>query len=238
MQPNKTKLALQLGAVVLGALCASNAYADIFTASITTVNDVNISPRASYPLEFGPNIFIDAGQSCRLLVSDQGNGNEPGAALMNYSVTTANSADPDTSFGSLDGSGGGCASTSTPAAGGSSAGIWDITGTPGTQVSLLITDIVQTPNNFTFVPSGCYVNYSGDNTADSDSCLALAANSVETTVFADIPATEDDGTPGAGAGNSVAGQFSIALGGLLTVGGADLDPATAYNLSFQIDVTY
>jgi hypothetical protein len=237
MQPNKTKLALQIGAVVLGAICASNSFADTFTATINTVDDVNIAPRAGYVLDFGPNLFVDAGSSCELQVSAQAAGNQPGGDLMNYAITLDNAADPDASFGSLDGTGLGCTTTATPAAGGTSAGIWDISGAAGTQVSLLITNIVQTPADFTFVPSGCYVNYSNTDAANGDSCLALAANSVETANFAASTA-EDDALPGAGAGTSTPGQFSIALGGLLTVGVADLDPSRTYDLSFQIDVTY
>lgn len=232
MQPNKTKLALQIGAVVLGALCASNSYADTFTATVNTVADVGIAPRVGQPLDFGPNVLIDALGECTMLATNEAGLGTPGGTLMNYGRAD-NAAAADAAFGTIAGTG--CVDSATDTTG----GIWDLTGAPGVTVSLLISDVVQTPSSFTFVPAGCYVSYNGDDTTNSDSCVALAANAVVTARFAATGTDEDDtaglGTDGAVA---VAGQFSIAVGGVLTVGALDLDAATDYDLAFQIDVTY
>lgn len=234
MQPNKTKLALQIGAVVLGAMCASNSSADTFTATVNTVDDVTISPRAGQVLDFGPNIFVTPGGVCTLNVDNATHA--PGGTLMNY-ASAGSLAEASTTFGSLTTGGvtSACASTTTAAAGGSSAGVWDLIGAPGVSVDILITDIAQV-GDYTFVPNGCFVEYSGDSTTDGDDCTDIAANAADSAIFA--AASEDDAGTGTGSGTSTEGQFSIAVGGVLTVGTTALDPATPYDLSFQIDVTY
>jgi hypothetical protein len=233
MQPNKTKLALQIGAVVLGACCASNAFADTFTATVNTVDDVTINPRAGQVLDFGPNILVTAGGICTINVD--GATDRPGGVLMNYAET----ADPvaqATTFGSITGGAPlGCATTAT-AASGASVGVWDVVGAPGVTVNLLLSPVTQI-GDFTFLPDGCYVTYNNADTADGDSCTDIGSNAAATATFA-ANTNEDDTSPLTGSGNSVGGQFSIAVGGVLTVGTTPLNPATPYDLSFQIDVTY
>jgi hypothetical protein len=233
MQPNKTKLALKIGAVVLGALCASNASADTFTAIVNTVDDVTITPRAGQVLDFGPNIYVTAGGICTINVD--GTTDLPGGVLMNYAEATDAVAQA-ASFGSITGGSTlGCATTTTTA-NGASVGVWDVVGAPGVAVSLLISPVTQT-GDYTFVPDGCFVDYDSTITDDADACTDIASNAVQTATFA-AASSEDDGGGSTGSGTSVGGQFSLAVGGVLTVGTTPLNPATPYDLSFQIDVTY
>ena len=233
MQPNKTKLALQIGAVVLGALCASNVYADTFTASVTTIDDVTITQRTGYPLTFGSNMFTTASTSCTLQVGGTaGEADHPGGLLMRHAHNGGSSQGAD--FGFLTGTG--CVNTNS----GVTPGIWDISGIPGGSVSILITQVAQTPTTFTFSPdNACYVNYSGDTANDGDDCLDLVPGGVETALLPVSGAAEADvGGIGVNGGVAQAGLVSIAVGGTVTIGATPLSASQAYNLAFQIDVTY
>lgn len=230
MQPNKTKLALQIGAVVLGALCASNSYADTFTAEVTTVDDVEITERVA--LSFGTNVFTTASTSCTMLVTDESTGTaNPTPVLMKYASTAAVSVGG--AYGDL--SGDGCVNATTDTA--VTAGVWDITGIPGGSVKILLTEIAQDVTDYTYSPdTGCYVEYNGDNTANADSCVALAPGTVYTTPLA--ASAEDDAVPAAGSGTSVAGALAFTVGGTISIGTSGLTAETPYDLKFQVDVTY
>jgi len=232
MQPNKTKLALQIGAVVLGALCASNVYADTFTASVTTIDDVTITQRAGYPLTFGSNMFTQASTTCTLQVSNLAGTAYPGGLLMRHDSTAAVAQGAD--FGVLTGAG--CVNGSN----GVTPGIWDISGIPGGSVSILVTQVAQTPTTFTYAPDqACYVSYSGGTVDDADRCLTLTPGNVVAALLPVSAAAEDDATGGgANAGVPQAGIVSIAVGGTVAIGATPLSASTAYNLAFQIDVTY
>ncbi|KXI27656.1 hypothetical protein [Paraglaciecola hydrolytica] len=233
MQPNKTKLALQIGAVVLGALCASNVYAATFTATVTTIDDVTIAQRASYPLTFGSNMFTQANTSCTLQVGGtSGEDDHPGGLLMRHSHTSGTPQGAD--FGVLEGDG--CVNTAI----GVTPGIWDISGIPGGSVSILITQVAQSPTTFTYSPDeACYVSYSGGTVDDADDCLDLVPGNVVTARLPVSGAAEADTTSiGANGGVAQAGLVSIAVGGTVAIGAVALDPSAAYNLAFQIDVTY
>jgi len=229
MQPNKTKLALQIGAVVLGALCASNSYADTFTATVTTIDDVQITERV--PLTFGNNVFTTAG-TCTLPVTADTGAAGPGGVLMRYDRSDTQ-ATPGTSFQVLSGTS--CVTGGT----GVTAGVWDITGIAGGTVSILLTTVAQSDPNFTYAPTGCYVSYSGDTADNGDSCDALTPGNVVSTPIALAALSEDDSTGGgAGSGVAVGGSLSFAVGGTITVGAGGLVAETPYDLAFQVDVTY
>lgn len=233
MQPNKTKLALKIGAVVLGALCASNSYADTFTAQVTTVDDVVITERQA--LAFGSNIFTTAGTSCELQVGAGGTADAPGSVLMNYQdilIGTPGAQGAD--YGELAGDG--CV-VGAGAADGVTPGIWDVTGLSGGAVSILITEIAQTDAAITYEPSGCVVVYSGDNATGADDCVALTSGGVVTGSFADDTATEDEGGGTGDTGASVESQFSFAIGGEISIV-SGLVAENPYDVQFQIDITY
>jgi hypothetical protein len=232
MQPNKTKLALQIGAVVLGALCASNSYADTFTAQVTTVDDVVITERQA--LAFGENIFTTAGTTCVLGVGAGGTATAPGSVLMNYTDTLAGTPGAQgANYGLL--SGDGCV-VGAGAADGVTPGIWDVTGLAGGAVSILVTEIAQTDAAITYEPSGCVVVYDGTTGAGLDDCDALASGGVVSGQFADNTAAEDE-TVGPDTGTSTEGQFSFAVGGTISIVSA-LVAENPYDVQFQIDITY
>lgn len=228
MQPHKTKLALQIGAVVLGAMCASSAFADTFTASVITIDDVEITERV--PLTFGENIFTTADTSCTLQVSNEAGTANPAPSLMNYSTTA--DVDEGADFGDTDGDG--CVNDATDA----TAGVFDISGLSGAAVNILLTTLVQTDTAYTYAPdTACYVAYSGDTADDGDSCETLTPGIVVNTPLA--AAAEDDATGGgSSAGTSVDGALSFVVGGTIGIGSDGLDPETTYDLQFQVDVTY
>jgi hypothetical protein len=229
MQPNKTKLALKIGAVVLGALCASGASAETFTATVNTVADVRIDRRAGTALDFGQSILVQSGGICTVQVGVTASTEAPGGLLMNYDRASPTAA--GVNYGTLDGAG--CLDGVT-----SQAGIWDAFGAAGAAVSILFTELPQEAD-FTFEPSGCYVFYGPGNDTDTDTCAALPINTATAAKFSLSDALESDaGTPGTNAGTPISGQFSFAVGGTITVGATDLDPATPYNVEFQVDVTY
>jgi hypothetical protein len=231
MQPNKTKLALQIGAVVLGALCASNSYADTFQAAITTIDDVEITERVE--LSFGSNMYTTAGTCTILAAADSVALQQPGGVLMNY-MNNAGTLTQGTNYGDLSGT-----SCVTGDAEGATAGVWDISGVQAGTVSILFSQVDQSdPTLFEFSPdTGCYVNFNGDTTDDADSCDAFTVGNVITGAILAATAEDDASGAGTGSGASVAGELSFTVGGTVTVLD-DLVAETGYDLAFQIDVTY
>jgi hypothetical protein len=116
-------------------------------------------------------------------------------------------------------------------------GVWRISGTAGTNVSLLVTTIAQATADYTFVPNGCYVEFDGGTTADGDSCQTLTAGAAIIGTPLSIGAGDDDSAVAAIGTSSTAGDLLFTVGGVLDI----LNPLVAetpYVLSFQIDVTY
>lgn len=213
MQPNKTKLALQIGAVVLGALCASNSYADPFTITVNTLNDVSIDTVQA--LDFGENITTGASGSCGM------NANVPTAAEVLADATTLDG----TGFGVI--TGGNCIGTGVTVA---TPGIYSVEGVGGLDVNLTLGSLTQT-GDFTFTPTGCGVVHNGIGGAD--------ANDICTTYTAGTPLTMTlaDATDATGA-NSVENFGHFTVGGTLAVGATPLDSDTNYSVTFNVDVVY
>lgn len=224
MQLRKTKLAKQLGVAIVGANLAFFAAADPFTASVTTIDDVNITEKVA--LDFGTTIFTTAG-NCIM------NSALPGTTLMEHTTTNELALD-NAGYGATTGTSCvnvlGSDTTVTP-------GVWRISGTTAGIVSLLVTTIAQGSADYTFVPDGgCYIAFDGGAGVDGDTCTALTPGTVVVgATLADIPGTEDDA--GAAGTPATAGDLLFTLGGTLTV----INPLVAetnYPLTFQVDVTY
>ncbi|MDX2367788.1 MAG: hypothetical protein QNK36_05210 [Colwellia sp.] len=222
MQPNKTKIALVIGALLFGASGASNA--DPFTANVTTIDDVTILTVPGNDLSFGTNVFTTAG-TCTMSAS------APGSALMQYDDGVGVVA--QTTWGDLSSAGtASCvvgASLGTP-------GVYEVKGVGAGAVSVLLTEVAQVGGDFTFDPSGgCYTDFDAVAGPTADTCTTLNAGTVVPTFLAAATAVEDEGT---GTHASVEGTLRFTVGGTITVGATGLTAETPYNLAFQVDVTY
>ncbi len=220
MQSKKTKIALLLGAMYLGASGAANAATANFNITVNTIPDVTLTEVQA--LDYGTTMFVTAGGTCLM------NASIPGSAAsgqMQYMRTTAVAA---SNYGNLTGSG--CVNgtgTGTP-------GIYRIAGITGGSVRITISGV--TGADFSFSPnSGCIVSYSGNNTDDADSCTTFVPGTQTTRTLA--AATEDDATGGNGQA-SVAGQLMFTVGGTVTIGGTDLTANQSYTQNFPVTVIY
>lgn len=224
MQPNKTKIALAIGALLLGASSASNAVTLDFPITAKTIPDVTISQVT--PLSYGSSMFVTVGNSCLMQATVPGE-----AALMQYHDNTtglAASAYGDIAgTGCVDGTG-----TGTP-------GIYKISGLASTQVSITISGFSGT--SFDFAPnSGCIVTYDNGASAvtSGDTCDAFVPGVLTTKQTAAAANEEGTTTP---AGTTVPGEIVFTVGGTVTIGGTDavdLTPAFAYSEDFTVDVVY
>ncbi|AEP30360.1 hypothetical protein [Brumicola nitratireducens] len=208
MQPNKTKLALQIGAVVLGALCASNSYADPFQAQVSTLDDVSILTVTA--LDFGENITTTASGECTMDADQPANTD----VLTDANVTA-------TTYGVLTGTNcvGGGAAIGTP-------GVYSVTGIGGLDVNLTVTTLTQS-DDFTFAPQGCGVVHDNAGT-DGDVCNAYTLGAPLTMTLAN--ATDN--------GASSANLAHFTVGGTITVGATGLSSDTNYPVTFNVDVVY
>lgn len=210
MQPNKNKLALKIGALVLGTSCALTATADTFTVAVNTISDVTITP-VNTGLDFGENIVTTASQTCTMDAA------VPAAA----DVNAVNAALDGTGFGDL--TGGGCVtgSSGTP-------GIWSIDGVAGLAVNVSVADVAQVGGDFTYTPIGCVVVYDGGVAGDLCSTLSVAGGTVATTVADN---TADTDVP-------INAKTYFAVGGTISTGPTGLTSDTTYTASFDVTVTY
>jgi hypothetical protein len=213
MQPNKTKLALQIGTVVLGAAYASYAAADPFTFTVNTIGDLNIT--TNQPLAFGTALLTDALSTCSMdaLVP------EPADVFSDDSTGSA------TDFGLLNGAGciGDGVTIATP-------GIYTIIGEPTLDVNLTLNSEPQV-GNFTFSPTGgCGVDHDQSvASAGGDPCNAITPGSPIILTLA-------------GGSDVITAQYGnthFTVGGTVTVGSAPgLDSGTDYNATFLVNVIY
>jgi hypothetical protein len=209
MQPNKTKLALQIGAVVLGALCASNSYADPFTVTVNTLTDVTIDTEQR--LDFGENITTDALGSCAM------DADAPAATDV---FTDANIS--ATTFGVI--TGGNCIGSGTTVA---TPGVYSVSGVGGVDVTLTVSEEPVQTGDFTFTPGGCGVVH--DNAAgDTDVCTIYTAGNTLTMTLAN---GDDDG-------NAIENFGHFTVGGTLTVGSTALASDSLETVTFNVDVVY
>ncbi|TWX67478.1 hypothetical protein [Colwellia sp. C1TZA3] len=187
MQPNKTKIALVIGALYLGASGASYAASLAPTVKMTTRDDVTLSQVTA--LAFGPNIFTTAGTSC-LMDADT-----PGDI-----IAQANGTAEKANFGELSGTGCVTGASGTP-------GVYKVSGSPGAGITVTVSGLNTDPL-FTFTPNnGCIVEY--DQVSEGDTCKALASATATTTIIA--------GTTDGGDDEVTSGELIMSIGGTLSV---------------------
>jgi hypothetical protein len=214
MQPNKTKLALQIGAVLLGAATASNTYATPFDLIVNTISDVTIDTVT--PMTFGTSILTDELVSCTM------SGDQPAPATVRSDGTYT--AGTGTNLpGALTGAG--CITTNV-----GTPGLYTISGEAALEVNITLNTETQT-GNFEFSPdSGCAADYDNATATatTSDPCTALV---VGTPLPVDLPGATDAVATVAGVGYfSVGGTISTLAGGLTS--------DTPYTATFQVNVIY
>lgn len=212
MQPNKTKIALIIGAMYLGVSGASMAATGSFDITVTTIADVVLEERAI--LNFGTNIFTTAG-TCLMT----GSGNSETLMQVDTSTAAVATTTVATTYGAL--SGGGCVTGNnlgTP-------GLYRITGATGTTVNITMSNATGT--GWSFSPTSAFAGNYGATTGD-DTVTAMTA----TTTNVRALAAAADGTDAV-----VDGQLVFAVGGLLTVS-STLTASQAYNAPFVVSVVY
>jgi hypothetical protein len=216
---------LKFISAVTATLFSINSFAttQTLTGSFTTVQSVSILPTAT-TLEIN-GLQLTAADECVLAHTTSGN-SYLGDVIMRLGNTgTTNSAGSATATTT---SGGGCV-TSTLAGG--TIGLYEITGAPGSLVTVTVTD--SDGFDIELAPAGCVGDYAASG-VDGDECEPLDGSTFPTIRLAD---SSDTGS--LGEGTPVAGTTLVALGGTATVAsGATLTAGTAYPIDFQIDVTY
>lgn len=213
MQPIKTKLALQIGAVILGAVCASNVYAETFNLTVNTISDVSLTEVTG--MDFGTSILTDELVSCTM------SGDQPAPATVLSDGTWSAGTGTDAP-GALTGAGCVTGSTGTP-------GLYTITGEPTLAVNITLNSEAQT-GNFTFSPdSACAVDYDNGTAAGTGDELCGALT---------VGATSQVNLPGATdvLANAGVGYFSV--GGTITTLAGGLTSDTPYTATFLVNVIY
>tara|TARA_R110001583_G_scaffold9788_2_gene45938 strand:- start:55195 stop:55818 length:624 start_codon:yes stop_codon:yes gene_type:complete len=179
MQPNKTKIALVIGALLLGASGASNAATGNFDVSITTIADIGFIEIS--PISLGSAVFLTAGGSCTVKGSDPTAGDVFGDTGLSASGTN----------GTLTGD---CKGTGA-------AGVYEVESAgPSDAITVLMGDMVEA-GGFSFNPSSnCIPLYDGTLGTD-DSCQSLTVD------FAHLTAITGDGADGGSIANKL--RFTI-----------------------------
>lgn len=214
MQPNKTKLALQIGAVILGAACASNVYADTFNLTVNTISDVVIDEIT--PMDFGVAILTDELVSCTL------SGDSPAPATV-FSDGTWSAGTGTDLPGALTGAGCVTGESGTP-------GLYTVTGEATLAVNITLNSEAQA-DNFTFTPdSGCAVDYDNATAAGTgdELCVPLGVGVAEAV---NLPGATD-------AVATVAGVGYFSVGGTIATLGGGLTSDTPYVATFLVNVIY
>lgn len=212
MQPNKTKIALVIGALLLGASGASNAVQGSFDITIATIADLSVTE--IQPLSFGSSVFTTGSAVCNIA------GNDP---LFSDVLAEDNTViDGATSYLATDATltGSGCA-------GSGRVGIYEVV-TAGLADSISVTVNAVSNADFTFNPnSNCLPNYAPGTALNA--CLIMAPGVPNT------GAQTGSTTPGEG---SIDKTLRFTVGGSLTTAVGGLAPATPYSDVFSIDVIY
>jgi hypothetical protein len=229
MQPNKTKIALLIGASYLGAFSASNAWADAFTLNVNTISDVEIAAYNAKALAFGEQIKTSPGV-CAM------EGRYPANADVNIIHSSAPTTLELNSQSIITGAA--CVGSGVSTG---DVGIYRVTGSPGLTVNFTISELTQVnatdpTKTFTFKPnSGCYTAFNGTPTADQDLCTAYSMGIPITSVK--LPVSDLGETLG-NTGIVTAGEIYFTVGGELEIGPNGLDQNQAYDAKFLVDVTY
>jgi hypothetical protein len=215
MQPNTSKLACAIGALLLGASSASNAATELFGFSATTIADVGLV-QVNGGIDFGQNVFTTAG-TCTL------NGVLPTDATLQIDASSLAAVD---NTGTLSGT------NCVEGANLGTAGIYKVTGTASSIVNITLGSISEA--EFTFVPdSNSYGDYNlapGSAASDDDSVGTLSTTG---STSARVAVADDAGTNLL----TTANELVFVLGGTLTVL-TDLVSEDVYTSSFDVIVTY
>jgi hypothetical protein len=165
MQPNKTKIALVLGALLLGASGAS--HAATYNVTLDTIADVTFTQIT--PISLGTSVYITAGGSCTVV------GNAPAGADV-Y-------ADVNIVAGTLAAANG---ALSGDCVGEGVAGVFEVaSNATGDSISVLMGEMAEA-NGFSFSPSSSCIPVYGAASSDDD-CETIPVN------FAHIAGVTGDG---------------------------------------------
>lgn len=210
-----------ISTVVLAAVYSGAAQANVQPVgfSFTTVPDVSISQ--AVPLNFGTDLRLGVGTTCILTVSST---NGPGSTAARLGAAVG----AGTNFQDRDGD---CEPLGVGNSKGT-AGVYDITGANGVDVSIVVNPILPNASNFfSFVPSATASTYDGAAGGDS---LFLFTNANSTSSGVVQLASPAD----TGAGSPIPGQTKLFVGGTLTAQ-QQLTAGFTYNLQeFTVDVVY
>jgi len=228
MQLKKKQLVQKVGLAIFGATLALSASADTFTASVTTIDDVSITPVQD--LDFGSTIKTTVGV-CSM------NALLPGGILMEYQDVDGGAE--DSLYGATTNTAGAACIDALGSDTSVTPGVWRISGASGTGVNLLISQIAQASADYTFNPDGgCYVKFDNAKAAgDSDSCVTLIPGTVVPKTVAKLSNGDEAHTDDVEGIASIAGDLLFTVGGTITIVNA-LTAETDYPLTFQVDVTY
>jgi hypothetical protein len=209
MQPNKTKIALVIGAMYLGVNNASYAATESFSITAETVADVTLLEVTE--IDFGTNIFTTTG----VCIMDA---DSPTSDLLQINATGAIA---ETNYGAL--TGGGCINgVATP-------GLYKITGAAGQNVNITLSGVTET--DYTFEPDGSVGSYQGTNADDAIGTLSFSG------VNSFPLAGGDDENNGITVTTAAAGELVFTLGGTLTVL-APIAANTSFTNTFAVNVVY
>lgn len=188
--------------------------------SFTTVPDVSIS--TATPINFGTDLRLATGTTCTLIVTSAAG---PGHAAARLGSTTAAAATFEDRTGDCEPAGTGN-STGT-------AGIYNIVGANGVEVSIQVNPILPNAANFfSFVPTATAATYDGV-ASGGDTLVAFGTAGSAATGLATLASPTDTGV-----GSPIPGQTKLFVGGTLTAQ-QQLTAGTTYNLQeFTVDVIY
>jgi hypothetical protein len=212
MQPNKTKIAIVVGAMYLGVSGASMAASESFNITAATIADVVITENTA--LDFGANIFTTAG-NCSM----------DAAAPLSDDIHVDDGTTVASGYGDLSGTSCIIGNAGTP-------GVYTVSGSSGSDISITLGGI--STADFTFSPdSSAYGIYNG--AADSGDSIGTDLSTSGATPLTLADGTDASGVPGAGV---VDGELMFTLGGTLTI----LQPLTSETVygaeTFTVSVTY
>lgn len=235
MQPKlKINKTLVAAALLMGMSNASMAATDTYTASASTISQVQIEQLTA--MSFGSAVPAAANTTCGLLAL------VPGEEDIPYDEATGTDDTYDATEATQDATQWAAltADCSSLDQGDAVPGIYKISGESGAVYDIVLTaGAGDSSADFTFTPGfGCVVDYATDtnNTADSEVCQFLGNTGVTSVQLMDA---NDATAYAAFTGDTVeAGNSYIALGGTITVGSTGLTAGTAYTATFDITVAY
>jgi hypothetical protein len=220
MQPIlKSKRALVAAAILVSTSNVSVAGTGTFPVTASTIPDVTIAVVPGFELNFGDSIRATSGLSCTLDASGPAEDD-----IQSDLDNDATGAEVATAWGTLSGTG--CLSGGT----GVQPGLYEITGTPGSNVTVSVAASTAS-TEFTYTPgNGCVVDYDNGGAQTADPCIALSTTPVSGVTFPDSETNAD----------AVDGSLRFSLGGTVAItnGGSDLTAGTAYTTTFDVTVVY